>query len=227
MKKLNVFFLTLFSLLVVVFTVPQKTFAQCPQTTLQSLQDLRQKIIEQVMESLPKLIPTPTHTPISFSFPQINGPFNPPPPTPHNTPSPSSTTKPQPQPQPVNPTPPATVSDAEKKDFIMNAINDYRRSKGLSDVATNKETCDFAQVRAQEIANNFSHDGFLNRANSGALPYPSYSLATENIATTSNYKDVVNMWIASPSHAANMEKDTPYVCIGVFGNYYAYEGWKP
>ncbi len=35
------------------------------------------------------------------------------------------------------------------------------------------------------------------------------------------------MWINSPGHAANMEKDTPYVCVVVNGKYFAYEGWKP
>ena len=109
----------------------------------------------------------------------------------------------------------------------MGKINEYRASVGLPSVKTDKYTCEFAVTRAAEIVNNFNHDGFQNRVNSKTLPYPSFSSVTENIAMTSNYKDVVNMWINSSGHAANMRKDTPYVCVEKIGNYYAYEGWRP
>ncbi len=114
----------------------------------------------------------------------------------------------------------------DKKTFIMNAINDYRASQGLSAVQINDTTCSFAKIRAQEITTNFNHDGFNQRIQNHILPYPNYSLVTENIAETSNYQDVVNMWRNSPGHAANMRADTPYVCIESYGNYFAYEGWR-
>lgn len=111
--------------------------------------------------------------------------------------------------------------------FIMQAINDYRHANGLGSVTTNDLTCSFASLRAQEISLNFSHDGFSSRLNSHSLPYPSYSLVTENIAETGNYHDVVTLWANSPGHAANMRADTPYICVEQNGNYYAMEGWKP
>ena len=110
---------------------------------------------------------------------------------------------------------------------MLNAINAYRKQNALSAVQPDKYTCGFATVRAKEIVTNFSHDGFSQRLNLKTLPYPGYSLITENIAMTSNYQQVVNMWIASPGHALNMKKDTPYVCVAYSGNYYAYEGWRP
>ena len=109
----------------------------------------------------------------------------------------------------------------------MNAINDYRRSQGLSEVRTDSNTCNFAKIRAQEITNGFNHDGFNNRISSKTLPYPGYQLVTENLARNSNYKNVVQSWINSPGHAENMRKDTPFVCVESSGDYYAYEGWKP
>ena len=128
-----------------------------------------------------------------------------------------------------SPTPTSTTSGAtdEKQTYIMNAINDYRRSKGLSAVKTDKYTCEFAKIRASEITKGFNHDGFRNRITSKSLPYPSYSLVTENIAMTSDYKKVVSMWINSAGHAENMRRDTPFVCVESSGNYYAYEGWRP
>jgi uncharacterized protein YkwD len=120
---------------------------------------------------------------------------------------------------------PAPASDAMS--FIMTGINNYRSSQGLSSVQTSNETCSFAATRAVEIVSNFSHDGFQNRIDSKTLPYKTWSGITENIAMTSNYKDVVNMWINSPGHAANMRADTPFVCVRQNGNYFAYVGMKP
>lgn len=110
---------------------------------------------------------------------------------------------------------------------LLDQVNQYRLSKGLSAVKSDSYTCSFASLRAGEIVNAFNHDGFSNRIASHTLPYPSYHEVTENIAMTTNSNDVVTMWINSSGHAANMQKDTPFVCIEKVGNYYAYEGWKP
>lgn len=109
----------------------------------------------------------------------------------------------------------------------MDGINNYRASKGLSKASSNQGTCAFAKTRSGEISSAFNHDGFNQRISSHTLPYGSYSLVTENIAQTSNSADVVNMWINSPGHAENMQKDTPFICVVQNGNYFAYEGWKP
>lgn len=110
---------------------------------------------------------------------------------------------------------------------MMAAINKYRAAQNLAPVKTDSYSCSFAIIRAQEISKSFSHDGFQNRINNNTLPYPGYSVVTENIAKNSNYQDVVNQWINSPGHAENMRRDTPFVCVGREGDYYAYEGWKP
>lgn len=123
--------------------------------------------------------------------------------------------------------PSLTYSSDEKKIYIMQAINQYRMSLGLNSVSTNDATCNFAKIRAQEIASNFSHDGFTQRIQNHTLPYSNYSLVTENIAETANYQEVVAMWKNSPGHAANMRANTPFVCVENYGNYYAYEGWNP
>lgn len=125
------------------------------------------------------------------------------------------------------PPPPPTSAGSSVRDYIMQEINNYRRSQGLSEVRTDSYTCNFAAIRAQEIASGFNHDGFTNRLNNRTLPYPSYKSVTENLAKTSNYKDVVNLWINSSGHAANMRKDTSNVCVRQNGSYFAYEGWKP
>lgn len=154
---------------------------------------------------------TPTPTPMKKVTPT---------PTKKVTPTPTKT----PTPTPITT---AASSTDDKKTFIMKAINDYRKSKGLSPVKTDTYTCSFAKIRAQEISKGFNHNGFRDRINSNSLPYPSFSSVTENIAMTSDYKKVVSMWISSPGHAENMRRDTPFVCVESSGNYYAYEGWRP
>ncbi len=155
-------------------------------------------------------------------------------PTASPTPTPLPTSTPTPTKIPPTPTPtqaaalaPQPSSSDGVQSYIMQKINDYRRSVGLSSVAVDSNTCSFAKSRAQEITSNFNHDGFTNRINSHSLPYTSYHEVTENIAMTSDYQEVVTMWINSPGHAENMRQDTPYVCVEKSGNYYAYEGWRP
>lgn len=139
----------------------------------------------------------------------------------------------------VTPTAILTPSDYKKKvkptiamatsstDYILQEINAYRQQKGLPQVSSNTETCNFAKVRAEEISNNFTHDGFNKRVSDKNLPYPSYHEVTENIAYNTDYTDVVIRWIASPGHEENIRKDTPFICIGKYGDYYAFEGWRP
>jgi uncharacterized protein YkwD len=110
--------------------------------------------------------------------------------------------------------------------FIMEEINKYRSAHGLGFVQTNGETCSFAATRAAEIVANFSHDGFQSRIDNKTLPF-TWSSVTENIAMTTDYKEVVKMWENSPGHAVNMRADTPFVCVRQSGNYFAYVGMKP
>ena len=139
------------------------------------------------------------------------------------------TSAPIPTTQPTTPPAPTTTTPAtnDAQGYIMNEINKYRASQGLSAVQTSGPTCSFAATRATEIAANFNHDGFNNRISSKTLPYSSWSSVTENIAQTSDYKQVVSMWANSAGHAANMRADTPYVCVVQNGSFFAYEGMKP
>lgn len=130
---------------------------------------------------------------------------------------------------PTTPKPTKQPMQTSPTEFILQKVNEYRASLALSPVRSNSETCSFAQVRAEEISSSekFNHNGFVDRINNKNLPYPNYSEVTENIAYNTDYTDVVTKWIASSGHAENMRKNTQYVCVGKFGDYYAYEGWQP
>lgn len=138
--------------------------------------------------------------------------------------------KPTETPKPTNiltPTETPTPILISKTDHILSEINDFRRSKGLTSLAKDSYSCQFASMRVNEVVSSFTHDGFQNRINDKTLPYPTYTTVTENIAMTTEYKDVVSLWINSPGHADNMSKDTPFGCVASIGNYYVFESWKP
>lgn len=123
-----------------------------------------------------------------------------------------------------------TVTPSESKAvtaYILKEINAYRHRLGLSSVQINDETCNFAKVRAHEITNDFSHNGFNQRVSNHTLPYVHWTVITENIAMTSDYKQVVTMWENSPGHAKNMRANTRYVCVVQDGKYFAYLGMTP
>ncbi len=121
----------------------------------------------------------------------------------------------------------STSINASETAYIMQQINAYRASFGLKPVQTSDETCRFAAIRAKEIASHFSHDGFNQRYQNHTLPYKPWSEVNENIAMTSDYKKVVDMWAHSPGHAKNMRANTPYVCVARYGDYFAYLGMRP
>lgn len=127
----------------------------------------------------------------------------------------------------ITPTPTSSsvpVENLSIRDYMISQINEYRRSQGLSEVSADRNTCDFAKLRAKEISTDFNHDGFRNRIESNSLPYPSYRFVTENIAMNPDFKKVVTGWINSTGHAENMRKDTSLVCVEKYGNFFAYEG---
>lgn len=115
---------------------------------------------------------------------------------------------------------------ADVSSFILRGVNQYRTSLGLPPVQSSLQTCAFAKIRAQEITQHFTHDGFYKRVNSHTVPYAYWTRAVENIAETPNFKEVATLWKNSPEHALNMRDNTPYVCIVQDGNYYAYEGMR-
>lgn len=155
--------------------------------------------------------------------------------TPTFTPSPTYTVTPTPTFTPTSvptaiPTPTSRVLETNlqiSNSPLLEKVNEYRRSKGLSDVKEDPYTCALAKKRVEEITSDFSHNGFEKRKADNSFNYPSWTNVTENIARLGSNSNPVEMWINSPTHRENMERDTPYVCIENSGEYYVYEGWKP
>lgn len=109
----------------------------------------------------------------------------------------------------ISPTPSHVVYVAPITDHkLFTAVNKYRKSKGLDPYIQNKQTCDRAFKRSQEIAKDFSHHGFWEYSKVHPGGY------IENLAVSYNKDfDVLSGWIHSPTHQKNLVSSVPFVCI--------------
>jgi len=123
--------------------------------------------------------------------------------------------------------PTTTGSLTPVQSYIMHQINQYRASLGLSPVQPSDQTCAFADMRAKEIATDFSHAGFTQRYEAHTIPYTYWSYITENLAEAPDYREVVRLWENSPTHDTNLRANTPYICVMQYHDYYAFEGMRP
>ena len=110
---------------------------------------------------------------------------------------------------------------------IVELVNEERQKEGLGALAIDPDLMQAADVRAQEINTKFSHtrpDGRRCFSIFEDMDIDHYYSKGENIAY--NYKtpeDVMNGWMNSPGHRANILKED-YQYIGV-GAYYD-NGWN-
>lgn len=103
-------------------------------------------------------------------------------------------------------------------DELNMAQNNYRAGQGKSRLSINSGLCGIAEVRAREIAKNFSHSGFEGAVKGSGLGFSSYG---ENIASgpLSATRFVEWSWDKSPGHRANMLGDWSDGCGGVSDKY--------
>lgn len=108
----------------------------------------------------------------------------------------------------------AEASDTtDKKQTLIQQLNEFRAKHGKEPVHRTKATCNFALTRAKEITKNFNHDGFTKRVENDTLPYKKWSYATENLQRNSDPSTVIDLWIKSKPHRKNLLADTPQLCI--------------
>jgi uncharacterized protein YkwD len=130
---------------------------------------------------------------------------------PANTPSPTpSALSPSPTPSALSPSP--TPSPSPTQSFIDRVIaltNAFRQQNGLQPLTVNSKLNTAAQVHSQHMA---TEDFFSHTEPDGSQPWDrmtaagySWSQSGENIAAgQTTPEEVVNDWINSPGHRANM-----------------------
>lgn len=105
------------------------------------------------------------------------------------------------------------VDIEEYRDEVFRLVNEAREKEGVDPVVSDPTAMEYAQIRAEEISEKFSHtspDGTV-------MQYSHYTFA-ENIAKGGKTpEDAVNDWLNSPGHRAAMMSDYSSYgnCMGV------------
>jgi uncharacterized protein YkwD len=157
---------------------------------------------------------------LTFTVPKVAAPApTPPPPTPPTptpptptppTPAPPPPAPPPPTPPPPTPPPPAPPTSATAyDDDILRLINDHRRSIGKPALAKNQVIWEQSNGHSRNMASGrvpFGHDGFDARISTIRAALGSGGSAGENVAMGYNSAAaVVNAWLGSAGHRANIE----------------------
>lgn len=113
----------------------------------------------------------------------------------------------------------ATISTATMSADIINGVNAYRKSKGLAPMqllalAASEASKHSSNMAGKKIA--FGHSGFNLRALAIANELKGTSSTGENVAFGKmTWKQVIDAWLKSPEHKANIEGDFNYTGVGV------------
>jgi uncharacterized protein YkwD len=111
---------------------------------------------------------------------------------------------------------------AKSEEDILVYINKYRRSKGLPALKMNNVILGVARKHSENMADQkvpFGHDGFNNRVKTLGENLHAIHSAAENVAAgQTSATEVVDGWIKSPHHKANIEGNFTETGIGVAAN---------
>ena len=92
---------------------------------------------------------------------------------------------------------PVDLTAAAREAFDL--INDYRTSNGYSALEWSEADAAVARVRAKELASNFSHTSASGTTTNGGE-----NIAKSNTFASNEASIIVNGWINSPGHRANI-----------------------
>ena len=108
------------------------------------------------------------------------------------------------------------VDIEEYRDEVFRLVNEARKEEGLGPLSSHSTAMEFAQIRAEELPDNFSH----KRPDGTVGEYSHYQFM-ENIAMGQKTpKEVVNAWLNSSGHRAAIMADYSdqgnYMGVGVY-----------
>jgi uncharacterized protein YkwD len=113
----------------------------------------------------------------------------------------------------------ASISTSTMNADIINGVNAYRQKKGLAPLRLLSLAAAEASRHSSNMASKktaFGHAGFDQRALAIANELKGSSSTGENIAFGKmTWKQVIDAWLKSPDHKANIEGNFNYTGVGV------------
>lgn len=110
-------------------------------------------------------------------------------------------------------------------DELNTAVNQFRTAHGKSSLEIDSSLCSFADRRAHEISQNFTHDQFSKYFEDSNAPTWGFSNFGENIwqGKFMGVHIVEFGWAKSPGHFAALVGDWTKGCGGIYEQFAAYE----
>ncbi len=125
----------------------------------------------------------------------------------------------------ITTTTPAPISFDDYAYRVYEIVNEERKAAGLSPLGYNSELCKMASIRAEEISRSFSHDrpdGSSCFSIFDEYGYRYYCVGENIAAGYSNPEHVMDGWMNSPGHRANiLNSDFGNIGVGVYKG----DGW--
>lgn len=108
------------------------------------------------------------------------------------------------------------------EDRLWNTVNQWRVEQGKPAYEEDQKLCQFADRRAKEIQDNYSHEGFIAIGLEGSnelLSQTGFTFAGENLSSDFNTeKETLNAWLNSDTHRKNLNDSFKYSCIRCLDN---------
>lgn len=98
---------------------------------------------------------------------------------------------------------------------LWEVVNTWREDNNLNQYIKDEVLCNYAESRISEIKNDWSHDGFKSMEKIDNFSWLGENLSKE----TFGENQTLQMWLESPEHRENLEKDFTHSCIKCDNNY--------
>lgn len=101
---------------------------------------------------------------------------------------------------------------SEKK--LWSLVNEWRIGQNLNSYTEDQRLCNLTEVRLQETASNYSHDGFWPHSKDFL-----HQGLSENLTKDAIFEDkALQSWLDSPPHRKTLEHDYKYSCLKCLGD---------
>jgi uncharacterized protein YkwD len=116
-------------------------------------------------------------------------------------------------PAPINaPSTPTPTLVPISGDKLFTIVNEWRQEKDYQPYIKSGKACEIATERVKQVSVTFSHDGFYQKINND--PELVKSRWAENISEGYSFNEqILNAWIASPTHYENLIDSYTHSCI--------------
>lgn len=103
--------------------------------------------------------------------------------------------------------------------IIFDEVNNYRIENGLDALTWDTKLCAYANARAIEIENDYSHNGFITKGESILETIKAEQIAENLAGSARTEQETLTDWSKSPAHNKTMLGNYTHSCVASNGQY--------